>query len=275
MAFNKNNSDEKLITTSRIKYIVIAGILLLAAIALVSLAIWTSQDAEKPEKEIDTTNLYSAARYFCRMKHPDNWEISADENGFYMNEDTGLIFQAYPFTTKPVDVVLEEGATMPPTTPEPQKIPVEGVLVSVFYQANPDFAWPVEETLPPEVTPSPTPTVTAVPTPTFAPYDLSKAGKSAVEIMKTKVLPGDSIEGGPDFSMKEGNPYNGKNCKYLTYSYQYTNAEGDLIKGDMYVCSRAMSYYMITYEAKADIYDTYRPHFMSMVNNFTLSIFDY
>jgi len=272
---NSSKTKKKLITTSRVKYVVIAGILLLAAIVLMGLAIWTSGDADKTNENVEVDHLYSAARYFCRMKYPDNWDIKADDNGFYLDEETGLIFQAYPYITKDAEITLEEGVTAPPTTPEPLKIPTEGVTVSVFYQANPEFSWPPVETLPPEVTPSPTPKISPLPTPTFAPYPLVTAADKAVEIMKTKVLPKVAAEGGPDFSFSSGTPYEGKHCSFRAYSYQYTAENGIIMKGEMYVCSRSMAYYMITYETTADLYDVYKAGCMSMVDNFTFSIFDH
>ena len=275
----KNNEDsgekKKFLTKSRIKYLVIAGILFLLALVFMILAIWTGTGVDEDENQVETDHLYSAARYFCRMKYPDNWDVKADDNGFFMDEETGLIFQAYPYTTQKVEVELEEGATMPPTTPEPLKIPTENVLVSVYYQASPDFTWPPVETLPPEVTPSPTPKISPKPTPTFAPYPLVDASNNAVELMKNKILPKVAKEGAPDFSFSAGTPYEGRNCSYMAYTYQYKTENGTLMKGQMYVCSRAMAYYMITYETTADSYDVYKNAYKSMVDNFTFSIFDF
>lgn len=283
MGFNsaktEQNTDKtgkkKILTTSRIKYVVIAAILFVSAIVLMILALWTRGDGDSGDKTVDVDHLYSAARYFCRMKYPDNWEIASDDNGFYLDKETGLIFRAYPYTAQKVEVEIAEGATAAPTTPVPLKIPVEGVFVSVFYQPNPDFSWPPTETLPPQVTPSPTPKITPKPTPTFAPYPLTEAADSAVNIMKTKILPKVAKEGAPDYAFSPGTPYEGRNCSYMAYSYQYTGENGVIMKGQMYVCSRAMAYYMITYETTADLFDVYKAAAESMVDNFTLSVFAY
>lgn len=269
----ENENGNHVFKTSRIKYIVIASILLTSAIALMILAMWAKDAGDEDASTAEADNLYSAARYFCRMKYPDYWEVTPGDNGFYLDDETGLIFQVYPYITQEVKVELEEGATQPPTTPEPLKIPTEGVMVSVFYQANPDFSWPETETLPEGVTPSPTPKITPAPTPTFPPYALTEAADSAVEIMKTKVLPKVAVQGGPEYSFSGGTPYEGKNCSFRAYSYQYTAENGAIMKGEMYVCSRAMAYYMITYEAQETVFDVYKDSYMSMVDNFVFSIF--
>lgn len=271
----KKDNKKQIFTTSRIKYVVIASILLISALVLMILALWVRGDGDENASTAEADNLYSASRYFCRMKYPDYWEVSSGDNGFYINKDTGLIFQLYPYTTQKAEVVVEDGATEPPTTPEPLKIPTEDVMVSVFYQANPDFQWPQTATPEAGATPVPTPKESPEPTPTFSPYPLTEAADKAVEIMKNKVLPAASVQGGPDYSFSAGTPYEGKNCSFRAYSYQYTADGGTIIKGEMYVCSRAMSYYMITFEAQDSLFDVYKDSYMSMVDNFTFSIFDY
>ncbi len=282
MAFDTEKKEDietkekkKVLTSSRIKYVVIAVILLLVAATFFGLALWTADGLEEDQSYVETADTYSASRFFCRMKHPEDWAITSDDNGFYLDKETGLIFQSYPYTTQEVVLELEVGATEPPTTPEPLKVPIENVLVSVFYQPSPEFAWPESSPLPEGVTPSPTPKVTPKPTPTFAPYPLERAGVNAVELMKTKILSKQASEGGPDYSFSQGIKYEGKNCSYLEYQYQYTSQNGLLMKGKMYVCSRAMAYYVITYEATEDLYTSYEGDFKNIIDNFTFSVFDY
>lgn len=267
--------ERRPIKVSRIKYIVISIILLLSAIFLMIFMLWAKGGADTALSADGTDNLYSAGRYFCRIKYPDNWEVVTGENGFYINKDTGLILQLYPYTTKEVQTELAEGATEPPTTPEPLKIQTEGVLVSVYYQPAPDFSWPTTAAPEEGTTPTPTPEATGAPTPTPAAFALAEASERSVELMKTKILPAISSEGGPDFSFSSPEAYEGKNCSFQAYTYQYTDKKGNVIKGEMYVCSRAMSYYMVNYEAREGLFDSYRNAYQSMVNNFILSVFDY
>ena len=260
--------ERRPIKTSRIKYIVISAILFASALFLLIFMLWAKGGMDIGSDEHTADNLYSASRYFCRVKYPDNWDVTAGDNGFYMNKDTGLIFQLYPFTAEAVKLEIAEGATQPPVTPEPLKIQTEGVLVSVYYHAAPDFAWPATPVTEEGATPTPVPDETPVPTPSPAPYDLEEAAAKAVELFQSKILP-------EKHELSEGSLYNGKNCNFKVYPYQYTNSSGALMQGELCVCSRAMAYYMITYEAKPELFETYYKDYRAMVNDFILSVFDY
>ena len=249
--------------TSRIKYVVISVILLVTAIAILIFMLWAKGGAEAGADDGGADNLYSASRFFCRVKYPDNWDISAGDNGFYMNRDTGLIFQIYPFTTEDVAIETVSGATQPPTTPEPLKIPTEDVLVSVYYREAPDFSWPEEEQEPVF-----SDSVTPKPTATPAPYSLEAASDAAVAELENKLLP-------EQHEMTGNSTYTGQNCRFTVYTYRYTNGDGELIQGEMSVCSRAMAYYMIIFEAREDLYGTYYKDYQGMVDHFILSVFDY
>lgn len=260
--------ERRPIKASRIKYIVISVILFTAALFLLIFMLWAKGGADIGIKEHQADHLYSASRYFCRVKYPDNWDVTTGDNGFYMNKDTGLIFQLYPFTTEDAKVEVAEGATQPPVTPEPIKIQTEGVLVSVYYHAAPDFAWPATPALQEGETPAPTEEESPAPTQTPAPYSLDEAAGKAVELMKSKILP-------EQHELSESSSYSGKNCSYKVYTYRYTDSHGDLIQGEMCVCSRSMSYYMVNYEARSDLFEAYYKDYRGMVDNFILSVFDY
>jgi hypothetical protein len=260
--------ERRPIKASRIKYIVISVILFIAALFLLIFMLWAKGGADIGTNEKLADHLYSASRYFCRVKYPDNWDVTTGDNGFYMDKDTGLIFQLYPFTTEEVKIELAEGATQPPVTPEPMKIQTEDVLVSVYYHAAPDFAWPATPELKEGETPVPTEEETPAPTPTPAPYSLDEAAEKAVEFMKGKILP-------EQHELSEASSYSGKNCDYKVYTYRYTNRGGELIQGEMSVCSRSMSYYMVNYEARSDLFEAYYNDYKGMVDNFILSVFDY
>ena len=87
--------ERRPIKTSRIKYIIISAILFAAALFLLIFMLWAKGGMDIGSDEHTADNLYSASRYFCRVKYPDNWDVTAGDNGFYMNKDTGLIFQLY------------------------------------------------------------------------------------------------------------------------------------------------------------------------------------
>ena len=264
----KQPGERRPIKASRIKYIVISIILFIAALFLLIFMLWAKGGVDLDTDEKTADNLYSASRYFCRVKYPDNWDVITGDNGFYMNKDTGLIFQLYPYTTEENKIEIAEGATKPPVTPEPLKIQTEGVLVSVYYYDAPDFAWPATQVPEEGVTPEPSPDETPVPTPTPAPDSLDEAAEKAVEIMKSKILP-------EQHELSGGDSYSGKNCSFKVYTYKYTDNDGELIQGEMCVCSRSMSYYMVNYEAKSDLFEVYYKDYKGMVDNFILSVFDY
>jgi len=275
MAFPKSTEDkEKKIKGSRVKYVVILVVLIIVALLILIFALWAKGGIDLGGDD-DETNLYSASRFFCRVKYPDNWEVSSDANGFYLNKENGLIFQLYPFTTQEVEVELEEGETMPPTTPAPIKNQTEGVLVSVYYHESPEFSWPEESAEDENENQKNQDDLTAAtpePTASPAPYDLNKASQSAVDILKSKIIPGN---GGHDIEISEGTDKTAKNCSMKVYTYKYTNSKGQLIRGEMDVCTRSMAYYMITYEAVDNLYGTFENSFKDMANDFVLSVFDY
>ena len=263
----KQPKERRPIKTSRIKYIVISVILFITALAILIFMLWAKGGADLNQDASTPKNIYSASRFFCRVKYPDNWTVSTGDNGFYMNKDTGLIFQLYPFTTEEVKLELAEGATQPPATPEPLRIQTEGVLVSVYYHEAPGFAWP-EDSSKEENSAANTADETPAPTPTPAPYSLEEAADKAVELLEGKILP-------EQHELSEGSIQAAKNCNFKVYTYRYTNADGEMIRGEMSVCSRSMAYYMVGYEAREDLYETYYKDYQGMVDNFILSVFDY
>lgn len=239
-----NGKDGK--KKSRIKYIVIACILLLIALFVFILAMWAKSGTEEDPYD-DVKDVYSASRFFCRLKYPNKWEIVPGDNGFYIDEEKGLFLTAHPYNEEKVTYDGEDGAPAPGgPTPEPIKVPVEGVVFSAYYKPVDDFEWP-ESTAETAVTP--------------APYNLDEAGDKAKEL----------IEGTGAKDVSSSEKFAGKHCTFLRY--RYTKDEG--IKGEMFVCSRAMAYYIFTYEATEDQYNAYETPMLSMVNNIELSVFKY
>lgn len=239
---NGKNGKKK----SRVKYIVIACILLLIALFVFILAMWAKSGTEEDPYD-DVKDVYSASRFFCRLKYPNKWEIVPGENGFYIDSETGLFLKAYPYDEEAVVYESEAGSQNPASaTPEPIKIPIEGVLFSAYYKEIDGFEWP-ESTAETAVTP--------------APYDLDEAGGKAKEM----------IEGMGAKDLTSPEKFAGKHCTFLRYKY----VKDDGTKGEMFVCSRAMAYYIFTYEATEEQFNAYETPMLSMVNNIELSVFKY
>ena len=242
---SKKTKEEK--KRSHVKYIVIAVILFLIALTVLILALWSKSDDSGEDPYENAENMYSASRYFCRIKYPNGWEIVPGENGFYIDSETGLFFPAHPYTEEKVEYEGEEGdANAPSTTPEPIRTPIEGVQVYGYYREVPDYVWPE---------------ATGEKDPTPPPYSIDEATKTAIDFLTSK--------GAKDFS--SGKDFAGKKVTFKTYLY--TTAEGG--PGELAVCSRSMAYYFLVYDAKADLFSTYEKSFLSMLNNFEFSVFNY
>lgn len=285
MAFERRNNTaekkkaqerNKIINASRMKYIVISAILFVIALIMLIFILWAKGGMGDSTSEQNMKNLYNASRYFCRLKYPEGWDVQSGDNGFYLDENLNLIFQVYPYRMEDAPIELSEGETPPAVTPEPIKVQIEDALVSVYYK---DVGYD-------EILPSPTPEgATPVPdnkdaAPTEKPkaYSLDVAGEAALDFLRNQLLPGKAVvsEGDPeDYGISDPNIFEGKNITFKTYSYAYKNQEGTSVFGDIYVCTRAMSYYILNFEASEDKYVTYKDAFISMANNFILSVFDY
>ena len=285
MAFQRRNNTaekkkaqerSKIINASRMKYIVISGILLVIALILLIFVLWAKGGIGDIVGEENMKNMYNASRYFCRLKYPEGWEVKSGDNGFYLDPEANLIFQLYPYRTEAAALDLAEGATPPAVTPEPIRVQIENVTVSVYYK-DAGYKEILPSATPEGVTPAPE-DGQAGPTQKPEPYSLDAAGEAAVAFLTEKLLPDRAVvsEGDPEnYGLTEGAPYEGKNATFKTYSYIYKNKDGVSMFGNLYVCTRAMSYYILNYEAAEESYVTYKDAFVSMANNFILSVFDY
>ena len=285
MAFERRNSSaekkkaqerNKIINASRMKYIVISAILLAIALVMLIFILWARGGIGDDAGEENMKNMYNASRYFCRLKYPEGWDVKAGDNGFYLDKDLNLIFQVYPYRMEDAAIEIAEGATPPAVTPEPVKVQIEDAIVSVYYK-DVGYAEVLPSATPEGVTPVP---VDGEAEPTEKPeaYSLDAAGEAALAFLKDQLLASKAVvsEGDPEnYGLTEPDIFEGKNVTFKTYSYIYKNQDGATIFGDLYVCTRAMSYYILNYEATEESYVTYKDAFVSMANNFILSVFDY
>jgi len=240
---------------------------------------------DAPTEEHKYPNLYNASRYFFRIYYPDDWAVEGGNNGFIMNEDTGLVAELYP-------LVYQDPVTpAPDADPEATAVVVfdkvrDPSLTVSFYYRDYTEAQQAEAEGTAEATP--TPVVTAAPT--LEAGSTATAEVAQKQMVNLKLL--DEItqsvyaeytaKGGETYRFTEPELYETDLYYFQKFTFSYTDVNLLRHTEDVYVVVRASNYVVIEYDASGvfngsmdpESYGKYSEAFADILNEFRLSVFE-
>lgn len=275
----------------------------MAVIFLVSfVSFFKTDEVDVPEEKKPYESMYNASRYFFRVFYPDDWDVSAEQYGFLMDEE-GLVLELFPLK-KILSTPGVTGTVTPTSTPTAPTgsgasatvDPRAGMerntdlTMKIYYKEYGDIKDKInlskENTVSDatstatdehQSTQSPAPEKTAAVNATVvvnaddktAPVKLFDLAEYLFDEFKSN-----NKDSEYNYIFNPAETYKGENVNY--YVLPYTYVKDDIkMSGEMYVASRKMCYYVIYVEGTASSFVKYNKVFENILYNLKFSVFDY
>lgn len=262
-------------------------ILLIAAVMVLIFAVsfvsYFKIEEEKKEEEFKPYNsMHNASRYFFRVFYPDNWDVLAGTNGFFLNEE-GLVLELFPLK-KISNTPGATSETAPTPSPTPENTasatvdPRAGMerdtalTMKIYYKEYDDIVEKIlslegstsDSVSTSEATAKNTEAKAAKPTAPVALLDLAEYifdnYKKEHEALNYEYIA----------------PKNFKGASVEFCSLPYTFIKDDIkMTGEIYVAARSMAYYIIVVEGTSATFETNSKVVGNIIHNLKFSVFDH
>lgn len=283
----------------KIIMIIAAAMVVIFVVSFVSF--FKTDEVNVPEEKKPYESMYNASRYFFRVFYPDDWDVNAEQYGFFLDEE-GLVLELFPLKK----ISATSGATGSATaTPSPTPTASAGSTASAtvdpragmerntdltikFYykkyddikdkivSSKDDVATDAENTDVIQTTPTPsvtgslhaTATATGTASKRKAPVELIDLAEYLFDEFKEK-----NKDSEYKYSFTAPKTYKGDNADYCVLPYTYVKDDIKM-SGEMYVASRSMCYYIIYVDGTSSAFTKYNTVVENMLYNLKLSVFD-
>ena len=253
------------------------------------------------QEEHGYSTLYNASRYFFRIYYPeDKWKVEGESHGFLMDEESGLVAEMFPLIY--ADPVTPGPDSDPKATAviSFDKIRDDTLTVRYYYKRYTDemlqaagneengdisesssSSGSLSESAPPEENSSADPASPAPATAIPVNTDIRLLDISAEKVYaEYKQLLGENYDISSLQTYKTTRF--GYTLRWFTYTQKKPGGINPGQKTDVYIIARSSNYLVITYESIDDVtykltpesYSKYRSEFLSILNEFQLSVFN-
>lgn len=264
-------------------------ILLIAAVMAVVLVVsfisfFKIEEENKEEEFKPYESMYNASRYFFRVFYPDDWDVSADSYGFFMDEE-GLVLELFPLkkiTSSPSatggTATKTPSPTVPGSTSSATVDPRAGMernpdlTMKIYYKEYADIADKINTSNKTDTETAAEATGTTATDKHSAPVSLTDLSEYLFENFK-KDHENAEIEN-IEYKYAETEKYKGNSVEYCILPYTYIKNDIKM-SGKMYVASRAMAYYVIIVEGTNSAFTRYNSVVDNITYNLKFSVFDY
>lgn len=89
-------AKDNLWSRKRNTFLLLIIIAMIAAVGISFISFFKTDTEEQDEELTPYSSMYNASRYFFRVFYPDDWNVNADQYGFMLDNDTGLVLEAFP-----------------------------------------------------------------------------------------------------------------------------------------------------------------------------------
>ncbi len=269
-------------------------ILLIAAVMVLVFAVsfvsyFRVEEEQKEEEFKPYDSMYNASRYFFRVFYPDNWDVSAEPYGFFLDEK-GLVLELFPLK-KVSNTPGTTGDATPTPSPTPENTasatvdPRAGMerdttlTIKIYYKEYGDISDKIPSKEDAVSTSSPTPEATETEMQATAPPTGAQVAKptSPVELLDLADYIFDEYKKEHEalnYEYIAPKHFNGASVEFCSLPYTYV--KDDLkMTGEIYVANRAMAYYIITVEGTNAAFETNSKVVSNIIHNLKFSVFDY
>ena len=264
-------------------------ILLIAAVMAVVLVVsfisfFKIEEENKEEEFKPYESMYNASRYFFRVFYPDDWDVSADPYGFFMDEE-GLVLELFPLkkitsspsatgsvSTNTPSPAVSESTSSATADPRAGMERNPDLTLKIYYKEYADIADKIAASKNSGTENAAVATGTAVTDKHSAPVSLADLSEYLFDNFK-KSHENAELEK-TEYKYAEAKMHKGNSVEYCILPYTYI--QNDIkMSGEMYVASRAMAYYVIFVEGTNSAFTRYNSVVGNIMHNLKFSVFDY
>lgn len=289
-------------------------IAMLVAISVSFISFFRTETDDEPEEIMPYDSMYNASRYFFRVFYPDDWDVSADQYGFMLNDEEGLVLEAFPLkkmAPNTPDVGTPGSGEDSAETPSPSPSASSSVSASAPVSSSPDPREGMErdndltmsfyyreydeileyiksltsgsdeevegddESETEDSKSTLTPDTTADPESDLTP---SPDGRTApVEHDTVAAIVYEHFKAAhtdEGYEFAAARTFNAQNMDFTVMPYEYIK-DDIRMSGELYIATRAMAYYIVKVDGTSSAFRRTQPVVQNMLYNMVFSVFDY